>query len=412
MKPYKIRVPNERVHVLIQEKLFRLGFTWAEGQKTVLNDLAKNNYILTDSTNTFYSPYTEGYFNTSDSEEISYQDFLALPEFDINNCKIRLAEKDLVSLSSRLIQLGIKGYSNNDTSIQTNNPVRDLNGPTLTIVEHPNAYHPDFMFIRNGKTIMVGTQEYFNQLLEKEVSVEQIMQLNNNNQKQQEKIMGEITLNCVREPQNAKNITVGRGYTGILINSDDTQVDAWDEATHFLCTNNKGSEAKYKLSLFERIAPPAPPKLTMDQLIAALDVKANSVVVEYNGEEIEVVDRGYDNSLSENGSGCSCGIRSIDELGSLYEYLSGADYSYIVPIVEDFSGDVLIEKLFEKIVISAIDYVSAAFVLMSTTEDDSEVCEIIDMICEARNGWSTDYMRNPNSGNNIKAWLIPVNPEN
>ena len=54
MKPYKIRVPNERVHVLIQEKLFRLGFTWAEGQKTVLNDLAKNNYILTVSTNILF----------------------------------------------------------------------------------------------------------------------------------------------------------------------------------------------------------------------------------------------------------------------------------------------------------------------------------------------------------------------
>ena len=96
MKPCKIRVPNERVHVLIQEKLFRLGFTWAEGQKTVLNDLAKNNYILTVSTNIFYSPSIEGEFNTSDSKEISYQDFLALPEPNeqINNNNQKTTRKN------------------------------------------------------------------------------------------------------------------------------------------------------------------------------------------------------------------------------------------------------------------------------------------------------------------------------
>lgn len=322
MENYKIRIPNADISRQVQEKAFRLGCHWNGNNNNRFFD-ASEIYLYPDLSFTRgISVYNDNrsYFDNHRNQEISYQDFLALPE--------------------------------------------------------PNE------------------------------------QINNNNQKQQEKIMGEITLNCVREPQNAKNITVGRGYTGILINSDDTQVDVWDEATHFLCTNNKGSEAKYKLSLFERIAPPAPPKLTMDQLIAALDVKANRVVVEYNDEEFEVVDRGYDNSLSENGSGCSCGIRSIDELGSLYEYLSGDDYSHMETIVEDFNEDTLIEKLFEKIVLSVIEDVSAAFVLMSTTEDDSEVCEIIDTICEARNGWSTDYLRNPNSGNNIKAWLIPVNPEN
>ena len=182
--------------------------------------------------------------------------------------------------------------------------------------------------------------------------------------------MGEITLNCIKEPQNAKNITVGRSYTGILINSDDTQVDALDEASHFLCTNNKGTEAKYKLSLFERVAPPAPVKLTMDQLIAALEVDASRVVVEYNGNEVEIVDWGYDNYLSESDSGCSCGIRSIDGLRYLYEDLSDYDYACIEAIVENFNGDVLIEKLFEKIVVAKIEDVSATFVLMSTVEND------------------------------------------
>ena len=405
MKPYKIRVPNERVHVLIQEKLFRLGFTWAAGQKTVLNDLAKNNYILTASTNIFYSPCIEGYFNTSDSKEISYQDFLDLPEFDVNNCKIDISKlilREIISLKDQLAKQNIAAYG------KASNIIRLMWGNDLSNSQEFNPL-PHGVLIRNGKTVMVGTEEYFNSLPEKEVTVEQIMQLNNNNQKQQEKIMGEITLNCVREPQNAKNISIGRGYTGILINLDDTQVDSWDEATHFLCTNNKGTEAKYKLSLFERVAPPAQPKITMDQLLERLEVLASRVVIEYNNEEIEVVNIGYENSVSKSSSGCSCGIRSIDELGSLYKYLSGYDYSHMGTIVEDFNEDTLIENLFEKIVISAIEDISGAFALMSTTEDDSEVCEIIDRICEERNGWSTDYLENPNSGNNIKAWLIPVN---
>lgn len=153
MKPYKIRVPNERVHVLIQEKLFRLGFTWAEGQKTVLNDLAKNNYILTASTNIFYSPYIERYFKTSDSKEISYQDFLNLPEFDVNNCKIKLSFTDFeeaLEFSRKLLNLNITVYGRARTI------VRALSGQ---VILRPRVQDiPPFMFIRNGQSVMVGTE--------------------------------------------------------------------------------------------------------------------------------------------------------------------------------------------------------------------------------------------------------------
>ena len=323
MENYKIRIPNADISRQVQEKAFRLGYKWRSG----------GIYIL----------------------EIPEIDWIIL-------------------------------YGNSSMQWRRNsqiNPINDTTGVHL----YPEISYQDFLALPEQ-----------NEQTNKTTQIE-------------EKIMGEITLNCIKEPQNAKNITVGRGYTGILINSDDTQVDTWNEASHFLCTNNKGTEAKYKLSLFERVAPPEPAKLTMDQLIAALDVKANRVVVEYNGNEVDVVDRGYENSLSEGSSGCSCGIRSIDELGSLYDRLSNESYSHIEEIVEDFDEYTLIEKLFEKIVVDAIEDVSAAFVLMSTVEDDSDVCEIVDRICEERNGWSTDYARNPNSGNDIKAWLIPVNTE-
>lgn len=313
MENYKIRIPNADLRQQILGKAYTLGYSWDLGKAPVTLLGAANKLYLSHNNITYGE--SDFVFDNHRNQEISYQDFLDLPE----------------------------------QNEQTN------------------------------KTTQI-----------------------------EEKIMGEITLNCIKEPQNAKNITVGRGYTGILINSDDTQVDTWDEASHFLCTNNKGTEAKYKLSLFERVAPPAPVKLTMDQLIDGLEVNANRVVVKYNGNEVKVVDLGYDNSLDENDSGCSCGIRSIDQLGDLYEDLSNYDYAHIEAIVENFNGDVLIEKLFEKIVVAKIEDVSAAFVLMSTVEDDSEACEIVDRICESRNGWSTDYARNPNSGNNIKAWLIPV----
>ena len=75
---------------------------------------------------------------------------------------------DLILFNQKLLDLGIKGYANNDSLVQASNPVRDLWMPSLAIVNLPGRWNPEFMLIRNGRTVMIGTELYFNSLPEKE----------------------------------------------------------------------------------------------------------------------------------------------------------------------------------------------------------------------------------------------------
>lgn len=232
-----------------------------------------------------------------------------------------------------------------------------------------------------------------------------------NNTTTEEIMSGEITLKCITAPQKAKNITVDRDYTGILIDSDDTQVDTLREATHFRCVNNNGIEAKYKLALFASIEPPTPPdppKITQQELIDSLIVDQDEVLAVYNGSRFTVVDLGL-SDLNISDVNCSCGIKSCDGLNSLMDSIHQTDWEHISEIVSDFNEGNFEMDLFKSIVKGKIDYYNVAMVLFSTTEDEEIVCDFMDSICDERNGWQTDVRRNPNSGNQIKAWLIPKN---
>lgn len=224
-------------------------------------------------------------------------------------------------------------------------------------------------------------------------------------------IMSEVTLKCIRQPQRARNITVDREYTGILIDSEDTQVDSWEEAEFFQCVNNNGLEAKYKLSLFEEPAAPAVPKITMEQLIERLTFSGTSIVLPHNNEQHEILNDALD-SLAADDVNCSCGIKSINGLNDLWYYLDDPDYYSNLEILmnsicEDYDWDKLSNALFKMTVVRKIDELSVAMVLFSTTDKREVMCAIMDELCHDRNGWDTDYLTNPNSSNEIKAWLIP-----
>lgn len=236
----------------------------------------------------------------------------------------------------------------------------------------------------------------------KECSVEYFLnQLNINKTKNK---MSEITLKCFKEPQKAKNISVGNSYTGILINSDDTQVDSYDEAEYFLCTNKSGVEAKYKISLFEK---PTPMLRTMEEIINSIEVIETDVhIPNTNGEPIILSPFGtlY---LIEGGVNCSCGIRTRDGISKLYEELSNLDFSDIENMCSNFDDHAFVVALFKAIVIASVKNHMNAMTLFSTTEDVSDVCSIMDELVQENNGARLGPLLNPNSGNNIIAWLIP-----
>jgi len=221
-------------------------------------------------------------------------------------------------------------------------------------------------------------------------------------------IMSEITLKCTKAPQKAKNITADKNYTGILIDSDDTQVDTLEEAKFFQCVNNNGIEAKYKLTLFEAIAPPAPAKLTQAQLIEKLEVHENSVSVNYNGEDVTIFPKGW-SDLSNDPVSCSCGIHSSDGLNELFFDLNDIELLDVETIIEDFDRDELVDEIFKAIVLARIQNTKVALMLFSTTSEDNLVTELMDWLAENQGGYATESHLNPNSENDIKAWLIPKN---
>ena len=401
MQDYKIRIPNADISRQVQEKAFDLGYHWN-------GDLVGTRRILDASFLYLYSnsAFTRGgdsiYFEHHGYTEISYQDFLKLGEIDVNNCKIKIPSGNIIfDLREKLESLGIKGYGNSPA-------IRTYGYPYYTDLH--GSGRPSLMYIRNGLSSMIGTEEYFNSRPEKELTVEQIMQLQPTINNTTTEIMSEITLKCIQEPQKAKNITVDRDYTGILTDSEDTQVDTLGEAKFFRCVNNNGVEAKYRLSLFAPITPPEPPrpaKITQEELIERLVVRGDEVVCSYNNEERKIVGAGYFD-LQHDEVNCSCGIMSVNGINDLYETIAEYDeLDEVESIVSDYDAPDFIKALFKKIVLTKVATLSVAICLFSTTEGESTVCRIMDELAEEVGGYGTEFFRNPNSYNNIKAWLIP-----
>ena len=158
------------------------------------------------------------------------------------------------------------------------------------------------------------------------------------------------------------------------------------------------------MALFATIAPPPPPKITQQQFLDGLNILADRVSITFNGDTLRVLDFGY-NILSDDGTTCSCGIHSSNGLDGLWDRLEddGIQNTSII----DNDADDLIDEIFKAIVLARVNNINAGLVLFSTTEDSSLVCELMDWLADIQGGHGTDFLTNPNSGNQIKAWLIP-----
>jgi len=241
--------------------------------------------------------------------------------------------------------------------------------------------------------------------------------INNNNMSQQT----EIELELVKQPQKAKNLTVGKVYKGIYIDDEETQVDRVKDAKYFYCVNDSGAEARYLVDLFgpvskkearpvkEKATPPPPPQpppqprvYTIEEVIASLNVSEGSVaaILRENGQRIPILGRGY-SSFSHNSSSISCGVFQIYGLNNAWDGLRNLLNIGNIEVTTDIKKAVYSAMLKAKM--SSIQ--SCKFLMMSTQTEREELCEAIDEVVEELGGVSI-IGNNPNSGNEIKVWTI------
>lgn len=209
----------------------------------------------------------------------------------------------------------------------------------------------------------------------------------------------ELTLKCIKAPKKAKNITVEEEYTGILIDADNNQVDSWDDAEYFLCGNNSGTEARYKLELFESIVPAKP---TFEEVVANTTVTSNSVVCNFAGSEIQLAPVGYSMLERFTHNSFNCGAEIIGDMNSLWDALEEDvetdEIDLTVPHIE------LTKALFKKAIKAFVGSRRAyrGFLLFSNNHDNADIIEVMDELADVM----TEAVINPNSGNAIKIWIV------
>lgn len=92
MENYKIMTPSPEISKLVQEKLFELGYTWLSGKREVqYTDFCFGIKLYNEKTFICFSGRMA--FDSSESPEISYQDFL-----NLNTNNNQLKEMDDISL--------------------------------------------------------------------------------------------------------------------------------------------------------------------------------------------------------------------------------------------------------------------------------------------------------------------------
>ena len=223
-----------------------------------------------------------------------------------------------------------------------------------------------------------------------------------NNITTEKNMSGEVTLKCITAPQRAKNITVDRDYTGILTDSEDTQVDTLREATHFRCVNNNGVEAKYKLALFAPPEPPRPQFPTWEQIESGIYVNDDGeVILDFNDEEYVIYDRGM---LEINSGMACCGLNEINGIQSLY---ASIEISCNLDLLEGNTNQRRLKNLvFKTIVNDAIEKNSGAFRIFTLVSGHDTIDALMQEIMAKRGGVETEYRRSTSSGNDIKVFVI------
>lgn len=185
-------------------------------------------------------------------------------------------------------------------------------------------------------------------------------------------------------------------------------VDKETEDLYYI-TNDRGFSTKYLKDLFEAIVeepslptapPPPPPVLRTEQDCINSIVVENNVIshVNLNGNP-QVIST----ELEAEGTSISCGIGQIFGLNAFMEEIDDN--------VDTSQDDMLLLKkaLFKTGIRSLLGSNNTGMSLLSTNiQEDSDLDHYYDSLDElvAEKGGQVIPMLNPNSGNNIKLWVI------
>lgn len=194
--------------------------------------------------------------------------------------------------------------------------------------------------------------------------------------------------------RNRKNysLTVGRQYTS----------DSTDMAEGYTSiVNDAGRRARYATDLFEDVVIATPTPDTVQQILETVRVSATSdnIVLNFtiDGDNRRILNA----RLTEEGSNISCGVRQMSGLNGFT--------SRLVNSLSEFEdrGDLvqqLINKAYAMMVNSSE---SCSIVILSTNDDENSQFSITDIALNLISVSSHRAM-NPNSGNNIKLWIVDV----
>lgn len=196
-----------------------------------------------------------------------------------------------------------------------------------------------------------------------------------------------------------KNLTTNQTYPVILKDGD-----------YLFVRNNKDSVQKYHQKYFNNImipttvpvAPPVLAPLTEQEMIDSISVDDTEITFKTPCRNEIFID--VNDFLNINETDISCGIIQISGINNLvdeiYDHFTGENG------FEDDS-DELFKKLIKTalsrdVILNLEDSKSFSFSLISTNQGCDTLDEILSEICEK----STDWVNNPNSGNNIKLWVL------
>lgn len=457
MDSYKIKTPTEEIFYKVQLKAFQLGYKWWYGSSKSISFTNRKAIALSSFGSIYCWPITplQSEWDNYDAPEMSWEDFLKVgepeePEEDFE--KVEFPVKHLEanpiigikidpynqhegdSIINKCVVLGIKigsyidSFSNyycirfNDLILRRNNTKAD--------------------YLRN-KCVEISTAEF--------LKLENLKQLLNINTEEQ---MSEVTLRCSKEPKNAKNLTVGDDYVGILITKDGDQVDAIRDAHYFMCTNNSGNEARYSIGLFDeprnaprRRAPqvqevviPPPPFPSFNNYLNITEAEVhilnedrNVTLVDF-GENIKIVLRNttagnYRNftiwmvnpqrtqivetliTFSRTGVNISCGISQIYNLNSAWPRIVLA----VNNLAEIYAANGIRITEDQKI---AAQYAIASVVLRVITRDatslyaimssNNNAAGLLEFMATIDENHGEQTGTNPNSQNQIWLWILKM----
>lgn len=309
--------------------------------------------------------------------------------------------------------------------------IRHTERPILVIDNHWGIYSLDNQVSEYIRKPEISYQDFLRIGEEQEEDQLQpvLTTLNTNTE-----IMSELTLKCSKEPKNAKNLTVGNEYVGILIDAEGDQVDSIKDAKFFMCTNNSGNEARYSISLFQEIVaqrpapqrrvvtpppPPPPPVVVIAPFedfinntdnVVNVNLSDNGIAINVDiyvpKEDVEPRMASFNNTMQFYYSEISCGVGWVNGLNTfvpiLKTKLDQFNRDYYNGEITELLIDQAIAAILKKVLQTVCQDMTKSFLILSTNDNVPKAVAAMDSLV----GHTDIFGININSDNNIHVWVF------